>query len=369
MIKFIDLYKQYGNMRAEIDGAIASVIRDTAFIGGKYARKFEEEFAGFLGANHCVGVGNGTDAIEIALEALKLPQKSEILVPANSFIASSEAVTRAGHRVVFCDCDPETYTISVADAEKRVTRKTRAILPVHLYGHPCNMDEVGSFAKKNDLKIIEDCAQAHGAEFKGRKVGTLGDIATFSFYPGKNLGAYGDAGAVVTNDGQLASQCRMIANHGRIAKYDHEFEGRNSRLDGIQAAILSVKLRHLDSWNVHRRLAASWYLEALKDEKRIFLPKPASWANPVWHLFVIRSEERDKLQDFLKEKGIETGIHYPIALPKLQAYRHVKRVPGGTTANVQMSQILSLPISDVIEKQEVESVSIAIKAFFSFQQG
>lgn len=233
MIEFLDLNKQYHSIKEEIDSAIMAVIHESAFISGKYVEIFEKEFATYQVADYCVGVANGTDAIEIAIEALNLPNGSEIIVPANSFIASSEAITRSGHRVVFCDCDENNYTISIRSLKEKLTQKTRAVLAVHLYGHPCDMDKILSIASQNNLKVIEDCAQAHGAEYKGKKVGTIGDIATFSFFPSKNLGAYGDGGAILTNNAHLAEKCRMIANHGRIEKYNHKFEGRNSRLDGL----------------------------------------------------------------------------------------------------------------------------------------
>ena len=231
MVKFLDLKSQYDSIKDEIDEAIKNVISETAFIGGKYVEQFEKEFAEFCQAKYCQGVANGTDALEIVIEALDLPKGSEIIVPANSFIASSESVTRSGHKVVFCDCDESNYTISIPSLKSKITPNTKAIIAVHLYGHPCDMDEILAIAKEHNLKVIEDCAQSHGAEYKGKRVGAIGDAGTFSFYPGKNLGAYGDGGAIVTNDKELATKCKMIANHGRIEKYNHEFEGRNSRLD------------------------------------------------------------------------------------------------------------------------------------------
>ena len=272
MIKFLDLSAQYQSIKPEIDQAIQAVISESAFIGGHYVKQFEKEFSDYIDVKHCVGVGNGTDAIEIALEALNMPGGSEVIVPANSFIASSEAVTRQGHRVVFADADKDSYVLSIEDVKKRITPNTKAIMAVHLYGHPCDMDALLGLAEEHNLYIIEDCAQAHGAEYKGKKVGSIGHVATFSFYPGKNLGAYGDGGAITTNDDELAKKARMIANHGRIAKYDHDFEGRNSRLDGIQAAILSVKLKYLNAWTEQRIKIADLYMELLQDEKNIILP-------------------------------------------------------------------------------------------------
>lgn len=363
-VKFLDLEKQYSGIKTEIEEAIGSVLRESAFIGGKYVKNFEEHFAGYQQARHCVGVANGTDALEIAIEALSLPKGSHIIVPANTFIASSEAVTRCGHRVVFCDCDPQTYTISPADVERRITTQTRALIVVHLYGHPCDMDPLLQLAKKHKLSVVEDCAQAHGAEYKGRRVGTLSDISTFSFYPGKNLGAFGDAGAIVTNNDSLAHQCRMIANHGRTLKYEHEFEGRNSRLDGLQAAILDVKLRHLDAWLSCRAMIAAEYMKLLEDVPQIVLPHQAPWAKHVWHLFVIRAEQRDRLQNYLQEAGIQTGIHYPLALPKQKAYAYLGQQDQTVIANDYDRMILSLPMGEHLEVSDAERVAFAVRTFY-----
>ncbi len=271
-VKFLDLSKQYQRIKRDIDSAIAEVIGQTAFISGEYATRFERAFAEYQHVQHCIGCANGTDALEIAIEALQLPRGSEIIVPANTFIASSEAVTRAGHRVVFCDCSPEDYTISPASIRAKLTPRTSAILVVHLYGQPCDMDAVLDVATELRLRVVEDCAQAHGAEYRGRRIGSIGDIGTFSFYPGKNLGAYGDAGAIVTNDETLALRARMIANHGRIGKSDHQFEGRNSRIDGIQAAILLAKLLYLDEWIERRQAIARRYQIELNGVGDLILP-------------------------------------------------------------------------------------------------
>lgn len=363
MIKFLDLKAQFSEIASEIREAIECVIADTAFISGKYAHAFEEEFGNYQGSDFCVGVGNGTDALEIAIEALGLPKGSGIIVPANSFIASSEAVTRAGHRVVFCDCDPKNLTLSIEDLRDKITSETSAVMPVHLYGHPCDMGAIRDLSNRHGLKIIEDCAQAHGAEFEGQKVGTLGDVATFSFYPGKNLGAYGDAGAVLTDDSDLARRIRMIANHGRVEKYNHEFEGRNSRMDGIQAAILSVKLRHLDRWLDARRTVASIYREELADCPGVTLPIEESWARHVYHLFVIRTPARDQLRDSLTAAEIQTGIHYPMALPKLEAYRYLDLASADLAANALDSQVLSLPMGEHLDAGEARKVAAAVRSF------
>lgn len=363
MVKFLDLKSQYDSIKDEIDEAIKNVISETAFIGGRYVAKFEEEFAGYQEAKHCIGVGNGTDALEIAIEALDLPKRSEIIVPANSFIASSEAVTRAGHKVVFCDCDEHNYTISISSLKSKITPNTKAIMAVHLYGHPCEMDDILSLAKEYNLKVIEDCAQAHGAEYKGKRVGAIGDIGTFSFYPGKNLGAYGDGGAIVTNNEELAKKCKMIANHGRIEKYNHEFEGRNSRLDGLQAAILSVKLKHLNKWTEARIKVADYYFENLKDVEGIVLPKREDWATQVYHLFVIRTQKRDELQQYLKDNGIQSGIHYPISLPKLQAYAYTSQASEDFFANKSDVELLSLPIGEHLSEELINDVVKILKNF------
>jgi len=364
MVKFLDLKSQYYDIQPEIDKAIQNVIENSAFIGGEYVDQFEDSFSNYVGADYCIGVGNGTDALEIAIEALDMPIGSEIIVPANSFIASSEAVTRSGHRVVFVDIDTESYVISIEDLKKRITPKTKAIVVVHLYGHPCDMDELAKISKEHDLYIIEDCAQAHGAEYKGKRVGGIGDIATFSFYPGKNLGAYGDGGAITTNNLELSVQCRKIANHGRVAKYDHDFEGRNSRLDGLQAAILNVKLKYLDSWIDKRIQIADKYLLELDEVEDVILPVKQDWAKQAYHLFVIRTNRRDELKSYLSEKDIQTGIHYPISLPKLKAYQYTKQANDQMFANASDTSLLSLPIGEHLTDEDILYVTSAIKNFF-----
>jgi dTDP-4-amino-4,6-dideoxygalactose transaminase len=367
MIKFLDLVQQYHSIKPEIDAAIADVIEQSAFIGGPHVKTFEEAFGAWVGASHCIGVANGTDAIEIAIEALELPAGSEIIVPGNSFIASSEAVTRGGHRVVFADADPGSYTLDPSSVRAKLTEKTAALMVVHLHGHPCDMNELLAIARENNLRVIEDCAQAHGAEVNGRRVGSIGDVASFSFYPGKNLGAYGDAGALTTNDENLAKRMRMIANHGRIGKYDHQFEGRNSRLDGLQAAILAVKLRHLDEWTSRRIAVADRYLDNLRHIADIVLPVRSNWARHVYHLFVIRTERRDELAAYLSDKGIQTGIHYPIALPKLKAYDYLGQGEEDMFVNKADRLLLSLPINETMSVDDVDEVCAAVGDFFKAQ--
>ena len=364
MIKFLDLQAQYRSIKGELDAAMAAVIKDAAFVGGSFVPAFERDFAQYMGAPYCIGVGNGTDALEIAIEALDLPPRSEIIVPGNSFVATSEAVTRCGHRVVFADVDPECYTLNAESVRAKLTSRTAAVIPVHLYGHPCDMDALGQVAAEFDLKMIEDCAQAHGAEFRGRRVGTIGDVGTFSFYPGKNLGAYGDAGAIVTRNEALATRMRMIANHGRIAKYDHEFEGRSSRLDGLQAAILSVKLRHLERWTALRIELANRYLDRLQGVRGLTLPVRKEWARQVYHLFVVRTERRDALKTHLDACGIQTAIHYPVALPKLRAYASLGQANDDLFVNRSDVLLLSLPIGEHMTTGDADEVARAIRDFF-----
>lgn len=364
MIKFVDLYHQYQTIKDEIEAAIAQIIRQSAFISGEAVEAFEREFAAYQECGHCVGVANGTDAIEIVLEALSLPRNSEVIVPANTFIATSEAVTRAGNRVVFADIDPSTHTLDPVDVSRRITEKTAAIIGVHLYGQPCQMDELLEICRSRDLKLVEDCAQAHGAEYRGRRVGSLGAAATFSFYPGKNLGAYGDAGAITTSSESLARKCRMIANHGRTAKYDHQFEGRNSRLDGLQAAILRVKLRHLEAWTQRRERIAAIYSDGLTGLGDLVLPRAIAGTRHVFHLYVIQTARRDELAKFLREREIQTGIHYPVALPKLQAYAYLRQANEPLVANRTDSTLLSLPMGEHLSDEQARKVVESVRDFF-----
>lgn len=365
MIKFLDLQKQYTSIKNEIDEAVKSVINESAFIGGKYVKIFEEEFAKYIGVKYCISVGNGTDALEIAIEGLDLPKGSEIIVPGNSFIASGEAATRAGNKIVFSDCHRENYTISIDDIKRKITSNTSAIVLVHLYGHPCNMDPILEIANKYGIKIIEDCAHAHGAEYKGQRVGTFGNAAIFSFFPGKNLGAYGDGGAILTNDENLAKRYRMTANHGRISKYEHELEGRNSRLDGIQAAILSVKLKYLDAWTDRRIENARNYYELLENCAGIVLPKCEEWAKHVYYVFVVRAQNRDELLHYLNCKGIETSIHYPVPLPKLKAYEYLHQNEEDMFINTISGEILSLPVGEHLVKRDIEQIASCITGFYN----
>jgi dTDP-4-amino-4,6-dideoxygalactose transaminase len=356
-IPFVDLKAQYESIKSKIDDAISNVINETAFIGGKYVKQFEEDFSKYLGIKHCVGCANGTDSIEILLMAHGIGIGDEVIVPAHSWFSTSEAVSAIGATPVFVDVVPGIYTIDPALIEEKITKKTKAILPVHLYGLPADMDSILDIASKYDLLVIEDCAQAHGAIYKGRLVGTMGHSASFSFYPGKNLGAYGDAGAMVTNDDKIAEKARMISQHGQKGKHNHIIEGRNSRLDGLHAAILSVKLPHLDSWNSLRIQHAKTYKTILSDISGVEVPIIPSDFKHVFHLFVIQVDNRSKVIEKLKAAEIETAIHYPSALPLLPAYNKKnysdKDFP---IAAFQAERILSLPMYPELSKSKIEYV-------------
>lgn len=365
MIKFIDLYSQYQTIKPQIDAAIEDVIVHSGYVGGERVKKFEKEFAAYIGAKHCIGVANGTDAIEIVLKAADFPKGSKIIVPANSFIATSEAVTNAGFEILFADVKDD-YTLDVKSIEHLMDETVKAVICVHLYGLPCNMDEILKFCDDHSLALFEDSSQAHGAEYNGQKIGTFGSAATFSFYPGKNLGAFGDGGAITTDDDDLAKKMRMYANHGRIDKYDHEFEGRNSRLDALQAAVLSVKLPYLDGWLVKRNTIANLYLNELSVTPLV-LPKIDGNRKQAWHLFVVRTDKREALKFFLNEQEIESGIHYPIALPKLKAYTHITQETQNFFACNVDRELLSLPIGEHLSIADATFVCAKIKQFFGVQ--
>src|SRR5882724_2849794 len=318
-IPLVGLYDQYQTIKPEIDAAIEDIINRSAFVGGDDVRNFETEFAAYCETVGCVGVGNGTDAIYLTLRAMDIGTGDEVITVAHTFIAPSEAISMTGARPVFIDIKEDTMLMDPDLLEAAITPHTKAIIPVHLYGQPCEMDSIIEIAERHGLKVIEDAAQAHGARWRGRRVGSIGDAACFSFYPGKNLGAFGDAGAVVSNDLELLEKVRMVANHGRLEKYTHKMEGVNSRLDGLQAAILRVKLRHLDNWNESRRRHADFYFEALTGGD-LQMPVVHEHAEPVWHLFVVRVSDRAGLQAELKQEGIATGVHYPVPLHRQPAY-------------------------------------------------
>lgn len=360
-IPFVDLKAQYQSIKPEIDEAISKVISETAFIGGKYVKEFEQLFSKYLNINHVIACANGTDSLEILLKAYGVAINDEVIVPAVSWISTSEAVSSTGAKPVFVDIDPISYTIDVKLIESKITPQTKAIIPVHLYGNPADMKEIMLIAKKYNLIVIEDCAQSHGAEIDGKMVGTFGDAASFSFYPGKNLGAYGDAGAMATNNTTIAEKIRMIANHGQLEKHKHLIEGRNSRMDGIQAAVLSAKIKYLHEWTAKRIEIADYYSLLLKT-LNIKTPFVKNYYKHVFHLYVIVTEKRDELKEQLETHGIETAIHYPTALPFLDAYK--SRGYSHTDfpiAHDFTSKILSLPIYPELTKEMVMYVVENIK--------
>ncbi|MGQ9602996.1 MAG: DegT/DnrJ/EryC1/StrS family aminotransferase [bacterium] len=352
-VPFVDLRAQYQSISNEIQEAIMDVVNDCAFVGGKYVERFEEEFAAYCSRRYAVGVSSGTSALHLALIALGIKPGDEVITAANTFIATTEAITHAGGKVRLVDIDPESYTVDPAKIEDAITPKTKVIIPVHLYGQTADMDPLIEIAKKHGIKILEDAAQAQGAEYKGRRAGSIGDVAAFSFYPAKNLGAYGDAGMVVTDDKDVADKVRLYSNHGRRSAYDHAVEGFNERLDGIQAAVLSVKLKYLDSWNEMRNRAARRYDGMLKDLP-VRTPKQMYYAKHIYHLYVIRIAQRDKVRDYLASKGVGTGIHYPIPIHLLDAYRHAG-IPKASYPETEKAaeEILSLPMyAEINEEQQ-----------------
>lgn len=363
-VPFVDLKKQYESIKSEVDDAIQSVINETAFIRGKYVVDFEKSYAEKYGVKHCISVANGTDAIYVALKALDIGYGDEVITVANSWISTSETISQAGAKPVFVDIESDYFTIDVSKIKEKITSKTKAIIPVHLYGQPAEVDIIKKICEDHNLHLIEDCAQAHFAEYKKRKVGTFGIAGTFSFYPGKNLGAYGDAGAIITNDNQLAIKMRMFASHGALKKHNHEIEGINSRMDGIQAAVLTVKLRYIHEWNKKRLQNALIYNGLLADSKGITVPKIRPNTLHIFHLYVIRTNKRDELKEYLKEQNIETAIHYPVALPFMKAYKYLSHVHDDFPVAYQyQNEILSLPMFPELSEDQIDYVVYHIKKF------
>lgn len=352
-IPFLDLGAQTRELRDELNEALARVLDSGWYLLGDELAAFEREYAQFSGAAHCVGVANGLDALHLCLKAMGIGPGDEVLVPSNTFIATWLAVTYAGATPIPVEPDEHTYNIDPVRIEAAITSRTRAIIPVHLYGHPADLDPILEIAKRHSLWVLDDAAQAHGARYKGKRIGGLADATSWSFYPGKNLGALGDGGAVTTNDQDLADRVRVLQNYGSRVKYVHEVTGFNSRLDEIQAAVLRTKLKCLDEWNTRRSAIAAQYLESLSGTDLV-LPQVASWADSVWHLFVVRSAQRDALQENLRAAGIQTLIHYPIP-PHLQgAYRDLGLQEGSLPISEAIHrQVLSLPIGPHLSHEEV----------------
>ncbi|MAG08662.1 erythromycin biosynthesis sensory transduction protein eryC1 [Candidatus Woesearchaeota archaeon] len=362
-IPFVDLKIQYEAIMGEIDEAVKDIISNTAFVGCPKIDEFEKNFASSNEAKHAIGVNTGTDALFFVLKAMGVKAGDEVITVSNTFIATTETITRANAKVKFVDINKDTYEIDTELLEKAITPQTKVIIPVHLYGQMAEMDVIKEIADKHNLMILEDACQAHNAAFNNKKPGFYGDAAAFSFYPGKNLGAYGDAGAVVTDNDEIAEKIRLLRDHGRISKYEHLVEGFNSRMDGIQAAVLNVKLRHLEEWTEMRRKNARLYSELLKGTD-VVAQVEHSKAKHVYHLYVIRVKERDRLMDFLKSKGISTGIHYPIPLHLQPAYKYMNHKEGDFPVTEEYSkEIVSLPMFPELTEEQIKYTVDSIKEF------
>jgi dTDP-4-amino-4,6-dideoxygalactose transaminase len=364
-VPFLDLKAQYRTIKSEIDPAIQSVIADCAFALGKYVFEFEENFAAYCGVKHCLGVNSGTSALHLAMMALGIGPGDEVIAPANTFIATCEPISYQGATPVLVDMDEETYTLDPAQLERAITARTKLIVPVHRYGRPADIDSIRKIAEKAGIPVLEDSAQAHGAFYKNRRTGSLGRMACFSFYPGKNLGAYGEGGAVTTDSDELAAKIRILRDHGSDRKYYHQAVGYNYRLEGIQGAVLNVKLRHLDQWNTARRANADRYRELLNDLP-IKLPPADNDCQSVYHLFVIGVEKRDDLQKFLTERGIGCLIHYPIPVHLQQAYAGLGYKKGDFPVTEKWAgRILSLPMFAELTDGQIQEVCAAIREYYS----
>jgi len=364
-IQLVNLSAQYLSIKNEIDSSINDVINETAFIKGKYLKIFEEKFAEANNVKFCIGVGNGTDALYIALRALGINYGDEVITTSLSWISTSEAILQCGATPVFIDINPRTFNIDVDKIESKISKNTKAILPVHLYGQPSEIGKIKDICNRYKIYLVEDCAQAHFAEYNSKKVGTFGQIGTFSFYPGKNLGAFGDGGALITNNLELSEKIRRIANHGALKKHDHLIEGINSRLDGIQAAILSVKLKYINDWNSKRLKIAKSYSSLLKNIGDIQIPFIDDSVKHIFHIYCIKTSFRDELKTYLLKKGISTGIHYPKALPFLKPFSSLDHsIELFQNSHDITNQILSLPMYPELTENEIEYIVKSIKSFF-----
>jgi dTDP-4-amino-4,6-dideoxygalactose transaminase len=365
-VPFVDLSIQYQSIKEDIDKAIASVISDTAFVGGKYVKTFEQQFAALYGVKHVVGCANGTDSLYIIMKMLGIGEGDEVITVANSWISSSETITQTGATPVFVDVHPTYFSMDESKLQAKITSKTKAIIPVHLQGQMCDIEAIKNICEVHNLYMIEDCAQSHFSEYKGKRAGLFGVAASFSFYPGKNLGAYGDAGCIMTNDDELAEKCRMYANHGALKKHQHQMEGINSRLDGLQASILSAKLPHILKWTDQRITNAALYDKYLSGIEGISLPIDRPETKHTYHLYVIQTEQRQALTEHLTKQGIETAVHYPTALPNLPAYRYLNHTPADfPVASKLQDEILSLPMYPELTDGMIEYVSAAVRAFYT----
>ena len=360
-IPFVDLRAQYESIESEIDEVLRSVVRSAQFIGGEPLVEFETKFAKYCGTAHAIGVANGTDALQLALRALDIGHGDEVITVANTFIATAAAIATVGAKPVFVDIDPATHTIDPELMKAAITARTKAVIPVHLYGQPAEMRPIMDIARSEGLKVVEDAAQAHGAAYAGERVGSIGDVACFSFYPGKNLGAYGDGGAITTNASDVSERVTRLRDHGRITKYEHAEVGFNSRLDALQAAVLTVKLKYLDEWNNRRRQVAEWYDSELEGTA-IKVPRRPPDRTSVYHLYVIESDMRDVLKERLDAAGVASGIHYPQPLHLQPAFAHLE-YPRGSLPQTEAvaDRILSLPIFPELSRDQVTRVAELVR--------
>ncbi len=362
-IPVFDLKRQYENLKTEIDNAFKSVLENGIFVLGENVKRFEEEFADYLGAGFAVGVGSGTEALHLSLKACDIGYGDEVITVPNTAVPTISAISFAGAKPVFVDITPDTYTMDLRKVEEKITDKTKAILPVHLYGHSTEMEQIMKLAKAHNLRVIEDACQAHGAKYNSKNAGTIGDMGCFSFYPTKNLGAYGDGGMVVTNNEELYKKLIMLRNYGEVKKFTSKIEGFNSRLDEIQSAVLRVKLKYLDEWTNKRREIATMYHQLLYNSN-VQLPCERQWAKHVYHLFVIRVNKRDALKDYLHERGVGTQIHYPIPIHLQDAYKRLGHKAGDFPISERNAEeILSLPIYPELTTEEIEAVAGLITEF------
>ena len=361
MIKFSDLEIQNKFIYKKLIEDLKKIIKSTRFIKGKFVEKFEDEFSKKINVKYCLGVANGTDALEIAIESLNLPKGSEIIIPANSFIATAEAAYRQGLKIIFCDCNDSDYTLDVDKIEQLINKNTKAIVAVHLYGHPCHMNKLLSLKRKYKLKIIEDCAQSHFSKHDNQFTGTLGDIGCFSFFPGKILGAYGDAGCITTNNKKLYKKAKMIANHGGLKKYHHEIIGRNSRMDELQAVVLLNKLKFIDKW-IKKRLDLADYYSKLFQNSLVTVVKNKANCHNTYCYYVIRSSKIKSIKEELKKNNIEFIIHYPNSIPNLKAFKDHKQFNYNKFAWTYGNKVLSLPLGIHLNKYDVKKIVDIIKS-------
>lgn len=364
-VPFLNLKAQYESIRDEVAGPIQDVLDSCAYAGGPFVKQFDDAFAAYCGTDHAIGVNSGTTALWAALIAMGIGEGDEVITVPNTFIATAEAISFAGAKPVFVDVDEETYTLDPSKLEEAITPLTKAVIPVHLYGQIADMDPILEISRAHGLKVIEDAAQAHGAEYKGRRAGSMGDAGCFSFYPGKNLGAYGEGGAVVTNDPELAETLQVFRDHGQSQKYHHKMIGWNARMDGIQGAVLNVKLKHIDNWNKSRASHAAVYDKALAGIEGLTPPHTADYAKHIYHVYAVRTSDRETFMGAMAEKGIGCAIHYPVPVHLQAAYADLN-LPAGTfpVAEKCCSEVVSLPMFAELTGEQIQAVVEAIESYF-----